>query len=219
MFTVDNNTAVSSNVNRLEGDKIHDVKFVGAEATTVGSETTFDVIKLVFENEDGSHEHTIFEPKGKDIAVRQENNFGGQNPSQVEELQAVIRHFIAALNPDLNAKIEKGEKTLSAKTWNELRKVVVDAVNKGKGKEVQLKLEKDAKGYARVPGFVTSISKNGSLYMRTSFIGDKLTFSVKELEKMKKRANSAPTDMSSVASKATGESNDDLNDIDLSSLD
>ena len=218
MFNINQNTqSGSTTANRLEGNKIHTVIFEGAEAVTIGNETPYDIIKLTFKNEDGIFEDSIFPPKMPEGANRAKNNYGGENPSQVEELSAKLRHYIAALNPDLDKKIESGEKALKANTWNELRALFVKSVEKGKGKEVQLKLLKNTKGLAVTPSFVLSISKTGNVYMNTNFIGEKLTFTEKELKKMQEVAKAKPTNIA--AEIMGGNKDEEIEDFNLEDLD
>jgi hypothetical protein len=196
MFTINNETQSGSTITpRLEGNKIHTVTFEGAEAVTIGKDTTYDVIKISFKNDNGSFEDSIFPPKMPEGAARTANSFGGMNASAVEELSAKLRHYIAALNPELDKQIEAGTKTLSAKTWNDLRTLFVKSVEKGKGKTVQLKLLKKGDGNVTTPGYILSISKTGSLYMNTNFIGETIAFTDKELKKIETAAKAKPTNI------------------------
>jgi hypothetical protein len=214
MFSIDQNTATASNASYLSPNKIHTVTFKGAEATQVGNDTKYDVLKLKFENEEGVFEDTIFPPKLPEGAVRKTDPY--LSPSEVEELMAKLRHYISALNPDLDKQIEAGTKTLAAKDWNQLRAVMVKALEKGVNKEIQLKLMANNKNMAVVPGYILAISKNGNTYLRTKFIGDKVTFTDKEIEKMSKQASAKPTDMASVIGGKSASS--DLDDLDLDDL-
>lgn len=195
MFTIDNSVnSQSASKNLLPGNTIHTVTFVGAEAADL-KDGQFKTIQLKFENEQGEFVDTIFEP-GSDDYTRKANSFGGENPSGVEELLAKVRHAIAAVNPELDKKIESGEKPLTAPSWDGLRKLVVAALDKGVGKTTQIKLINDTKGRARFPGYVLGISKNNNLYMRTNYIGDNLQFTPKEIERINNQANAKITNMS-----------------------
>jgi hypothetical protein len=218
MFSVDKGTqAKTSFGDKLAGNAIHDVEMTSVEMATIGKDTTYDVVNINFTNKDGEYQETIFCPDLKTAMQRQPNNFGGENPSAMEQLTARIRHMIAALNPDLDKKIEAGEKSLSAKDWNAFRKLIVDSLKPGLNKPVQLKLVIDNKGRAVTPGFLLSISKAGNLYFTTNFIGEKVTFTDKELEKITKSMNSKPTNMGGLP-KATEGEEDELGDLDLSNL-
>lgn len=213
MFSIDQNTATASNANYLAGNKIHTVQFKGAELAQVGNETKYDVLKLKFENEEGTFEDTIFPPKLPEGAVRKTDPYVA--PSDVEELMAKLRHYISALNPELDKQIESGTKTLAAKDWNQLRGVVIKALSTGINKEVQLKLLNNGKNMAVVPGFILGISKAGATYLRTKFIGDKLMFTDKEIERMSKAAGAKPSNMSEIV---PGNKNNDLTNLNLDDI-
>ncbi len=218
MFNIDNSvSSKSSVVSQLAGNKIHTVTFKGAEALELESKKDgrkFKVLKFKFENEEGVFEDTIFEPQPGDDQ-RKPNNFEGENPSAIEDLTAKFRHLIAALNPELDKKIEAKTKSISAKSWDDMRKIMVAAVASGVGKQVQIKLlivGKDNK--VQFPGFILGISKAGSTYMRTNFIGETVTFTTKEQEKLNAAAGAKPTDMRG----STPKPGLDDDDLDLDSL-
>lgn len=209
MFSIDNNTATgSTGFSRLEGNKIHNVKLADVKAATIGTDTKYDVVTVRFEgigdSEGGVFTDTIFPPQMPQDGQRTKNNFGGENPSRLEELQAKIRHYIAAFNPQLSAEIQSGVKKVTAPDWNSLRQVIVSALTPGVGVETQLKLLKNSKGEPILPGYFLSINKDNALYMRTSFVGSKLTFTPKEVERITLANTAAPTDMSSASSIASG---------------
>jgi len=230
MFNIDSNVGSKSNaVAQLAGNKIHTVKFKGAEVDDLVSKKdgqTFKVLKFKFENEEGSFEDTIFEPKADD-AKRKDNDFGYQNPSAVEEMMAKFRHIIAAVNPELDKQIEAKTKTIGAKDWDSMRKVMIAATNKGIDKEVQIKLieivKKDKNDAsktikeAKFPGFFLGISKTNNVYMKTNFVGSGLTFTKNEEERMAKVAGAKPTAMSSGSSTPAAGGADDV-DFDLEDL-
>jgi len=182
---------------RLKGNKIYTVQWDGAVAETIvkkdGSGDTFSVLRLKFKNDEGTFEDTVFEPRNGD-EVRPANNFGGVNPSPLEDLMFKIRHLIAAVAPAVDESInKKGE--LAFASWDDLRKFVVTNTTKAIGTITQIKLLADKDGNARFPGYVLSISKKGEVYPRTNFIGAKLAFTPKEMEKIDASAQAAPTTM------------------------
>ena len=65
------------------------------------------------------------------------------------------------------------------------------------GKETKIKLIKNNKGNAEFPGFFASYSREGKLYMNTNFIGDKIFFTTKELNRIKAQETAKPTEISS----------------------
>jgi len=205
----------STGATRLKGGEIHDVKFDGAEATTIEKKdgsATFDVLKLKFKNDDGTFEHVLFEPKEGD-EIRQKNQYDSENPSNVENLIFTVKHLLAAVAPDVAKKIE--DKGLNIEGWNGksgLREFVVNNTAKSKDKEVRIKLVKDKTGNGVFPSFPLGMSKEGSVYPRTNFIvaaGGKLDFTAKEIERMNSIAAASPTSMAGTTSAATSE-NDDL---------
>lgn len=187
-------TSKAGQSTRLKANAIHDVEFVGAFAESLekkdGSQT-FEVIKIKFKDADGlTFEDTIFEPREQD-GVRQPSGFGYDNPSNVEELQFKIKHLIGAVDPAMLKKIE--EKGINVDGWNGLRKFVETNTTKARGAKTQIKLLADKDGNPRFPGFVLGISKAGDVYPRTNFIGAKLSFTAKELERIEKAATAKPS--------------------------
>ena len=119
---------------RLEGNNIYDVVFDGCEVEDIQGvkdpSQLYKVLKLKFSNEDGTYEHAIFEPKQADFErTISEVMVKGvkQNipqPSGVESMMLLFKHAIDAINPAIAEAIDKGEKNLGAKDWNDLRKLV-----------------------------------------------------------------------------------------------
>ena len=56
-------------------------------------------------------------------------------------------------------------------------------------------LKRHNKGNAEFPGFFASYSREGKLYMNTNFIGDKIFFTTKELNRIKAQETAKPTEM------------------------
>lgn len=200
----------STGATRLKGGLIHDVTFEGAEANTIEKKdgsASFDVLQLKFKNEDGTFEHTIFEPRDED-AVRQQNTYGSENPSNVENLIFTVKHLFAAIAPDVAKKIE--EKGLAVEGWNGkngLREFVAANTKKAIGTATQIKLMKDKNGNAQFPGFPLGMSKEGNVYPRTNFIGKNLEFTPKEIERMNKIQSATASSMPAGAT--TGPTDDD----------
>lgn len=199
-FNLGNNIPATSKAGaptRLKANEIHDVTFEGAVAEVIekkdGSES-FNVLKLKFKNADGlTFEDTIFEPREADTQ-RKPSGFGYDNPSNMEELLFKIKHLITAIAPEVAKKIE--EKGINVSGWDEFRKFVVTNTTKAKGAATQIKLVADKDNNARFPGFVLGITKAGEVYPRTNFIGAKLNFTAKELERIEARTSAKSTDMS-----------------------
>lgn len=217
-FNFGNTPAVSNQGanSQLAANTIHTVKFDGVEAVTITKKdgsATFDVLKIKFSNESGKFEHTIFEPKPED-AVRKENNYGYENPSNLEEMMFLLRHLIAAVAPKVNEQIEK-KGGIAVESWEKLRNFMVVNTVKAIGTETQIKLLADKEGRPRFPGFVLGMSKKNETYARTNFIGAKLTFTANELKKIETAAAATPTPMSSDNSADVDVTVDDELDLDL----
>lgn len=194
--------AQSSSKPLLEGNKIHTVKFLGCERRTIQGKkdpnATYDVLEIKFENEKGTFTHTIWaltdESKYKDSISPN----GIKNPSEATTVKYLFFHLLKAINPELSAKIESGEKKLPfkpgtpAEIWEQLCQVFIKATESSKGKETQIKLLMNKKGDAIFPYFL-NYSKEGEIYMSTNFIGENLGFTAKEKTYISKMQSAAPT--------------------------
>lgn len=221
-FIIDNTISAETNNNSyLAGNEIHEVTFKGAEMVTLEAKSgqSYEIVQATFENANGIFQDTFFEP-GADAMEKKPNTFGGLNPSGFEQMVARIRHYIKTFNPELHNEMENGTKKLQAANWNQLRQLIVGAVKKGTGKTTKIKLLKNKNNMATFPGFPLSTNKKGEIYMSTSFIGDNLTFTPKELTKIEEQNSAAPTNMSTgvgYASTDTGAKADDF-DFDIENL-
>lgn len=210
-FTFSNTAGASQSTSkpRLEGNKIHEVKFVGAEIQDIegvkNPGTIYKVIKLKFENEEGVFEHTVFEPRDSDFE-RRANTFMRNGveesipqPSNVESMMLLFKHVIDSVNPAIAKEIDDGTKNLGAKTWDDLRKLVAKILDVGKGTVVKIKLLKNKKGEAIFPGYFTGLSKpdpvtnESKVYMRNNFVGKNLAFSTYEAQRINNESNATPT--------------------------
>lgn len=202
-YSIGAGSAQANIITQLPGNKIHTVKWAGAEAKDIESKAsgeTFKIISLKFKNEDGVYEDTIFESKpGDDKRVK--NQWGYDSPSAVEEMMFKIKHLMAAVNPKVATQIEKNG--LQVGSWDELRKFVVDNTKVQIGTETQIKLlsRTDSKGVtkAHFPGFVLSINKANEVYPKTNFIGAKLAFTAKEQEKINNATTAKPSNIDLIA--------------------
>jgi len=194
----------STGATRLAANTIHTVKFDGAEAETIEKKdksATFDVLRLKFKGENGLFDHVIFEPKAGD-EVQQENSFGSKNPSNLENLIFTVKHLLSAVAPTVAKQIE--DKGLNIDGWNGkggLREFVVNNTKKSIGAEVQIKLLADKDGNPQFPGFPLGMSREGNVYPRTNFIGQNLSFTPKEIERMNSVASAKPSSMPAAAAK------------------
>lgn len=194
----------STSKNRLVGNSIYNVTLDGCETQDITGvkdpSALYKVIKIKFSTEDGTYEHTVFEPRPDDFK-RGENEITNKNcnkekipqPSNVESMMLLFKHIIDAFVPEIAKQIDNKEKSLGAKSWDELRKLIVTILDKGKGRKCNIKLIKDNKGEAKFPGFFASISKDGTAYIRNNFIGEKVAFTAYEADKINKEASAKPT--------------------------
>ena len=186
----------SSVKTKLEGNKIHNVKFEGCvvRESAPGAEKTYSVIDVKFSNEDGEFTHSIWKPKEEDYKEREV--FGIKNPPAIWNTIYFLSHLIDAVNPKLSEKIKNKEKSIDIdwRNWDQIKSLFVKATEAGKGVSTQIKLIKNKKGEAIIPYFL-GVSKAGDLYMKSNFLGEKLGFTDKELQDIKK-SNAQPTPVS-----------------------
>lgn len=207
---------------RLKGNDIHVVKFDGCEIKDVQGvkdpSITYKTLVIKFSNENGTFEHTIFEPRSNDFE-RGETEFTNKNgniekfpqPSNVESMMLLFKHLIDTINPTVGKAIDTGTKNLGAKSWDELRHLVAKILDAGKGVETKIKLVTNKKGEAIFPGFFAGLTKEGKPYVRNNFVGEKIAFSAYELTRIKNQATATPTATDSFTS--SGPINNDLGDI------
>lgn len=215
MYSIDNSVQAESTFgNHLAGNQIHTVKLKSIEKVTIEGkdDATYDVVQAVFENEDGTHQDTFFEPNAEAM-TRKPNSFGGENPSMYEQFQFKFRHYMNSFNPELSKAIDNQTKKIEAKNWEELRNAIVAAIKPGVGKEVQIKLLNNNRNMAGFPAFPLSISRDGNLYPTTTFIGKKVSFTPKEITRMQNTANATATDMGSATTAVDTDLDFDLDDL------
>jgi hypothetical protein len=104
----------------------------------------------------------------------------------------LFKHAIDSINPTIAKQIDSGEKNLTAPDWDSLRNLVIKILDGGKGKSTKIKLLKNKSGEAVFPGFFASLTKEGKAYIRNNFIGEKISFSAYEVERIKKEATAKP---------------------------
>lgn len=210
---------------QLEGNKIHEVKFEGATKEQFDNKKDetqpYKVLRLKFSNDEGSFEHTVFEPRKEDFE-RKNSEFKDKktgepitipNPSNVESMMLLFKHVIDAVTPEIGKKIDNREINLGGENWEKLRDNMVTIFEKGKGAKTSIKLLKDKDGYARFPGFFAGVGKeDGKAYIRNNFVGKKLGFTPYETTRINNEEKAKPTSMSLEEPIIS----DDLGDIDIS---
>lgn len=211
---------------RLAGNDIYDVKFDGAEVQDIQGvkdvSQLYKVLKLKFSSEEGSFEHTVFEPKEKDFEDT-ETEFTNKNgniekikqPAPVKGMMLLFKHLIDAVNPELAGKIDRKEIELTAPNWDKLRLLVIDHLKPGEGVSTKIKLVIDNKGEARFPGFFTAYSKEGKAYIRNNFIGAKVAFTPYELTKIKAAGTAKPNNVPAFTDTMGSDLGDKASGLDL----
>ncbi len=189
---------------RLAGNAIYNVKFDSCEPVDIQGvkdpSVIYKVLRFRFSNDDGTFEHTVFEPQEKDFK-RTETEFKNKNgntekipqASNVESMMLFFKHVIDGFVPEIAEKIDKKEVSITAKNWDELRTKVVTLTTKGKGRTSYIKLVEDKNGDAKFPSFFAGVSREGLAYVRNNFIGNKLAFSTYEIQKINEKANARIT--------------------------
>lgn len=194
-FTETANASQSSFKPILQGNKIYDVTFKGCEKRDMAGKTDpskiYKVLDIKFENNDGYYTHTFFEPTEAD--GQQRVTPYGPNPSNVQSMMLLFKHLIDTVNPKLADDINNKKNSLSANGWEDLRNKIIDATQVGVGTKCQIKLLNNNKGVSQFPPFFANYNRDGELYMNSNFIGQKLFFTPKELNKIKQVETARPT--------------------------
>lgn len=232
MFSFDATAGASQSTSSvLAGNEIHAVKFEGVFKEDIESKNTgktYKVLKLKFKNENGSFEHSVFEP------IKSEGHFdrtdfeyekNGEKlsfprASVAEEVMLLLKHLIDAVRPEVGQKIDNKEVQLGGKNWDDLRNNIVTILAKGVGAETNIKLLTDSKGYARFPRSFTGVNREGVAYINNNFIGKKLGFSTYEANKIKQAATAKPTEVEKfdIVTEDTSNLQMDFDVTDLASL-
>lgn len=195
---------VDASKGQLEGNKIHDVQFDGCEAVEL-KDGTMKVLRIKFSNDEGTFQHTIFEPRDGDD--QDTDGMYGKNPSRIKEMMTLLRHLGAAVCPAL---VEYINSISGNVTWDQIRKKIVEVTTPAIGTKTKVKLLAKKRNYtdpntgeqkertdAVFPSYFLSYSREGALYMRTKFIGSRLVFTDKELTAIKNQENAKPVSVSS----------------------
>ncbi len=220
--------ATSTTQPRLKPWNIYPVKFSGARKETVTGKkdpnTTFEILKVRFDGEDGYYEESIFYPKqGDDVRPTYTNTNGHeyQGASAFDRTMTFIAQVAEVLNPEGFKKMQAASGKF--KSFDDVVTAFIKITDAVKGKETNLKLvgrEKDGTVTAVLPKFV-AINKNGEKFTCDNFIGDKLFFSAFEEQKKAEFLNAKPTKMSdtvNIAGSQNTQTNAGSEDIDFESL-
>lgn len=229
-FTISSDTGSTKPLfQSLEANKIHEVIFDGVDINNIEKKdgtATYKVIKFKFKNEDGTFEHTLFEPTDRDgeRPVSQVTSKDGKpleivNPSNVESMMLMIKHLIDAVLPDISKKIESGEVKIGGKGgWDGFRKDVKDLLDKAIGQKTKIKLIANKNGYAVFPGYFAALTREDKTpYIRNHFIGKTLAFQSYELNRIK-NSQVKPTEMDSMDLDVSSKEVESDLDFDIDSL-
>ena len=181
----------------LEGNKIHVVIFEGVESVDVTSTSngqTYKLMRIKFSNSEGQFVKTYFEPDDKaDQPVISKTSVGDiVNPSPNVQMLYTLKQLLAIANPAFNEKIDRGEVN-DLSSWDSLRAAMVAATKDFIGQTCQIKLIKNSKGEAILPGTVVNFNKENQLYPASTVIGKNLTWTKKEKERIEREASAQPT--------------------------
>lgn len=197
-FVVDGNVEVTKPP--LAGFEIHNVVFKGADKPDFNGKDgkTYKTVVLKFENEVGTFSATIFEPSDEDY-TRKPSQFGGLNPCRVDIILDEFKQIIEAVNPTYyKANIEGASPRF--KNWEELRTAFVELTKPGIGVQTKIKLEKNKKGEAVFPAFPLTITRDGILKRTSTYIGNNIAWTDKEVKTKNNYVTAAVTPIAPRAS-------------------
>lgn len=181
----------------LPGNTIQDVLFKGVEYSTSKDEK-WEFMNIKFQGvKGGFFTDRVFGLKS-DSGQRKQTQYG-ENPSEYEMLMMKVKHLINAVKPELLKDMPKfqairSKDSLFKQYVNFIGSILQDVIDT----ETKIKLVKNNKGETCFPPFFAAVSRDGVAYMKTNFIGDKLSFTDKEKELIEKQVSAKPTTMPSV---------------------
>ncbi len=190
---------------------IKNAKFMGVEKGVLERKDgtgSMNIMIVTFNIEGfGDYKWNLFEPTDN---KRKSNQFGGENPSQVEQFIISCRHLIDVCNPEVGEAIERGDSTLHANSFKEFVDKMKEATSPYIGKSLQVKLLPNG-DYVNIPSYPCSINREGGTYLSTRFLGTSLTLTPKELERINNINNAKPTPMVSSDDDLDGDISNDSN--------
>ena len=211
----------STSLPQLKGNTIHEVIFKGCELREIQGvkdpSQKYNVLDVKFANDKGYYTETIFEPKFGDDK-RPESEYNGKKyikPSNIENMMLEFKHIIDAVNPELAKAIDNKERTITANSWDGLRKLMVEVTKPGIGKTTKIKLIKAKDGNPRFPYFSIIDKDSNRAVIAGNFIGENLYFSTYEQAQIAKAENAKPTTQTdefglSTTSEVSNQDNSDL---------
>lgn len=198
-FSLNNtSSAVRTSRRQLTPFTVHTVKFEGAEIKEVGKDTKFKVLSIVFGNETGSANMSIFWPTPKDaerVVRTASDGHEYETPSRWEQTKAVIAQTLAVLNPKGFEKFQELSKKF--RNFDDMAQAFVTVANKSKGVETNVKFS----GYTNKAGYpqlsfpnIVAVNKDGEIFTSDNYIGD-VALSAYEIKKAEEAAKAKPTEM------------------------
>lgn len=187
-------TFTSSAAHTLKGGEIYKVKLSEVKYEQIEDKNNknngnpYNVLTIVFSNDDGTYTHRLFEPIRPTDNERRKFQNGGELPSAVEEQQMFIGQLLTIFSPE-------SLKKLIGKNVNfvQLAKFIAKELESAIGKETNIKLMLNNKGYA-VLANCAAVSNDGKLYAKNS-IGDNLSFTAAELKRIQTLQEAKPTNV------------------------
>ena len=226
-FGISKESAVRTVRPQLKPWNIYDVKFMGCEIREFAGKkdpnTTYKVLDIKFENEDGYFTVTKFFPKaGDDKRMEIDAKNGGKRElaSNFEELMNIVKQTAEVLTPEGFKKMS--EASAKFKSFDDVAKALITVTDKVKGCETKIKLigrNRDNRVVAEIPN-ITSVF-DGVATITDNYIGSKLFFSDYEEGKRAEYLNSKPTNMASEKSDPimdVATPNTDTEEFDLDTL-
>ena len=202
-FGISKESAVRTVRPQLKPWNIYDVKFMGCEIREFAGKkdpnTTYKVLDIKFENEDGYFTVTKFFPKeGDEVRRVLDAKNGGKRElaSNFEELMNIVKQTAEVLTPEGFKKMS--EASAKFKSFDDVAKALITVTDKVKGCDTKIKLigrTRDNRVVAEIPN-ITSVF-DGVATITDNYIGNKLFFSDYEEGKRAEYLNSKPTNMTS----------------------
>ena len=169
---------------------IHEAEFLGVEFTTVEiNGESSNALKLKLNVKDyGEISNNFLEPRSAD---RTTNQWGGQQPSQLDHFMIAVKVIMDALDDNAEEHLKK----MSGLSFKQLVEAVKKATSNSVGKTIQVKLIPNSKGFPSIPAYPAGVSSTGKCTIATRFIGEELTLTPSEQKRIEAANNAKPTNM------------------------
>ena len=214
----------SSKAQLLKPWDIYEVKFLGAEFTSIVGKkdptATYDILKFTFANEDGQYIETLFCPKAGDEVRGKKTNKNGHEvdtPSNLDYFKFEIGQLLSTLCPKALEKLSAS----GAHTPQDIMKFVAGNLKNVVGTTVFIKLIGNNKNQPRFPYFLSIFESDPEPKVTNNFISttrSKLAFTDFETQQKEKIEKATPTEMATTVVTPTQGSEDAVDrslDLDL----